>query len=194
MKTIRIPLNLTNLDGTIIDVETTHFDATKGELLTAGFLAKNGITIIQRMNSTEVDFRKIVNNGIGDFMKPLYAFNKDMEERFLPVKIDNDLQSQQEAAFGALLNEGLLDHYGLLSDPCFNDDIPQFWEAWLITKNPIFVSKIVRHNCCCLAKEYYIKQKRMDRLETNKIQKLPSSAQLEMRFIRPQLGISKKVE
>lgn len=193
-KSVKIPLNVAYLNGTIIDVETTHFDASKGELLTVGFLSKEGILVFQRFNSTEDGFKKAVIKEIGNLVRPLYAFNKKMEENFLPIEIDRDLQVQHEAAFGALLSEGLLDHYNLLSDPCFNDEIPQFWDAWIATKNPLFLSKIVRHNCCCLTKEYYIKQKRVDEIQANKIQMLPCSAQLEKRFIQPQLGISKRGE
>ena len=109
----------------------------------------------------------------------------------MSIKVDNELQQiEREAAFGALLNEGLLEYYNALSDPCFNEEIPQFWNAWISTRNLLFISKIVRHNCCCLAKEYYLKQKRMDKLEPRKIQLLSCSAQLEKNFIRQQLGLN----
>jgi hypothetical protein len=50
-----------------------------------------------------------VTKEIGAVKKPWYAFNKEMEERFLSIKVDNELQQiEREAAFGALLNEGCL--------------------------------------------------------------------------------------
>jgi hypothetical protein len=44
MRSIQISFDLP-LDGTIIDFETTHYDVTKGELITAGFLVKSGVLI-----------------------------------------------------------------------------------------------------------------------------------------------------
>jgi hypothetical protein len=189
MKTIKIPLKLTNLEGTIIDIETTQLDAEKGELITAGLLTSEGMTILQRLEATEANFKKAVAKELKAAKKPWYAFKKDMEEQFLSVKIENDLQLGTEASFGSLLRGGLLDHYNALCDPCFSDEIPQFWDAWNATKNLLFISKIVRHNCCCLAKEYYLKQKWQDKIGPKKIERLPCSAQLEKKQIRKQIGI-----
>jgi hypothetical protein len=177
------------LEGTIIDFETTHWDVKKGELITAGFLSKQGIVTLQRLELTENEFKKRVIEEIQTKRRPWYAFNKEFEEKFLPIVTDKELQqNERESAFGALLEEGLLDHYGLLCDPLFNEEIHRFWNAWKSTKDMILVSKIVRHNYCCLAKEYYLKIKRIDKLGVNEIKPLPSSAQIEKRYIRKQLG------
>lgn len=113
-----------------------------------------------------------------------------MEERFLSVQIENELQLGTEAAFGSLLRGGLLEQYNQLCDPCFSDEVPHLWNAWKATKDLLLISKIVRHNCCCLAKEYYLKQKWKDRISTKKIEQLPCSAQLEKKSIRKQLGLT----
>ena len=177
------------LEGTIIDFETTHWDVKKGELITAGFLSKEGIVILQRLELTENEFKKRVIEEIQTKRRPWYAFNKEFEEKFLPIVIDKELQqNERESAFGALLEEGLLDHYNSLCDPLFNEEIPRFWDAWKSTKDLVFISKIVRHNYCCLAKEYYLKLKRIDRFDVNKIELFPSSAQIEKTHIRNQLG------
>jgi hypothetical protein len=176
------------LEGTIIDFETTHWVVEKGELITAGFLSKEGILILQRLELTENEFKKKVIEEIQTKRRPWYAFNKEFEEKFLPITMDKELQqNERESAFGALLDEGLLDHYDLLCDPLFNEEIHRFWNAWKSTKDMVFVSKIVRHNYCCLAKEYYLKLKRIDKLDMNQIKPLPSSAQIEKRYVRKQL-------
>jgi hypothetical protein len=176
------------LEGTIIDFETTHWDVEKGELITVGFLSKEEIVILQRLELTENEFKKMAIEEIQTKKRPWFAFNKEFEEKFLPITMDKELQqNEREAAFGALVNEGLLDHYGLLCDPLFNEEIPRFWNAWKSTKDMVFVSKIVRHNYCCLAKEYYLKQKRIDKLDVNQIKPFPSSAQIEKRYLRNQL-------
>jgi len=178
------------LEGTIIDFETTHWDVEKGELITAGFLSKEGIVILQRLELAENEFKKMVTEEIQTKRRPWFAFNKEFEEKFLPITMDKELQQyERESAFGALLDEGLLDHYGSLCDPLFNEEIHRFWNAWKSIKDMVFISKIVRHNYCCLAKEYYLKRKRMDKFDVNSIKPLPSSAQIEKRFIREQLGL-----
>lgn len=61
-------------------------------------------------------------------------------------------------------------------------------ESLEIDKDMILLSKIIRHNYCCLAKEYYLKLKRIDNLDVPKINMLPSSAQIEKKYIRNQCG------
>jgi len=122
--------------------------------------------------------------------KPWYAFNKRFEESFCGLKIDHDLQNDRESAYIALRDEGLLDHYNSLCDPLFNDEIHRFWNAWKSTKDILFISKIGRHNYCCLAKEYYLKLKRIDKLDLNMIRPFLSSAPIEKSSIREQLGFS----
>jgi hypothetical protein len=189
MKKIKIEWN-TPMKGSIMDIEATHYDATKGELITAGFLSKNGFTILQRVKSSEADFKAYAINELEVFEKPVYAFMKECEEGFCGNTINYDLQIGKEAAFMALKNEGLLDHYNSLCDPLFNEEIPEYWKAWKKTKNPLFLSKIVRHNYCCLAKEYYLKLRRMDRIEPNQIKRFISSAALEKKCIWPPLNIN----
>ncbi len=107
----------------------------------------------------------------------------------MPINVDKELQrNKREAAFGALLDERLLNHYGLLCDPLFNEEIHRFWNLWKSTKDMIPLSKIIRHNYCCLAKEYYLKLKRIDGLDVSEITALPSSAQIEKNYIRNQCG------
>jgi hypothetical protein len=189
MKTIKIEWR-TPLEGSIVDIESTHYDATKGELITAGFLSKNGFTILQRVKSSEADFKVYVVDTMDAFGRPFYAFQKDCEEGFCGNTIDCDLQVGREAAYIALKNEELLEHYNSLCDPLFNEEIPEFWKAWKETKNPLFLSKIVRHNYCCLAKEYYLKLKRVDRIEPSQIKRFLSSAALEKKCIWPSLNIN----
>src|SRR3990170_7959958 len=137
------------LEGTIIDFETTHWDVEKGELITVGFLSKEEIVILQRLELTENEFKKMAIEEIQTKKRPWFAFNKEFEEKFLPITMDKELQqNEREAAFGALVDEGLLNHYGLLCDPLFNEEVCRFWAAWKSTHDIVFVSKIVRHNYC----------------------------------------------
>ena len=189
MKKIKIEWEIP-LKGSIMDIESTHYDATKGELITAGFLSKNGFTILQRVKSSEADFKAHVINEMEAFGRPLYAFKKECEEGFCGKTIDCDLQVGEEATYIALRNEGLLEHYNSLSDPLFNEEIPEFWKAWKNTDNPLFLSKIVRHNYCCLAKEYYLKLRRVDKVKPSEIARFLSSAPIEKRHIWPSLDIN----
>ena len=189
MKKIQVDWKL-ELDGTIIDFESTHWDARMGEIITAGFLSQSGFTILQRLESTEDEFKKRVIEEMKTEKKPWYAFNKKCEESFSGLEIDYDLQDDREAAYIALRDSGLLEHYNSLCDPLFNDEIPRFWDVWKSTKDLLFVSKIVRHNYCCLAKEYYLKLKKIDKLDLDMIKPFLSSAPIEKLYIRKQLDFS----
>jgi hypothetical protein len=189
MRKISVYWNLP-FQGSIVDIEATHYDASQGELFTVGFLSKNGFTIFQRADSTERAFKKWVTEETPNFAEPWFAFNKKCEEGFCGRSIANDLQlREKEATYSALLNENLLDHYNSLCDPLFNDETPLFWETWKKTGNPVFLSKIVRHNYCCLAKEYYLKLKRVEKLDSADIRRFLSSAAIEKKYIRPALNI-----
>ena len=178
------------LDGTIIDFESTHWDARIGEIITAGFLSQSEFTILQRLESTKESFKKRVIEEMKTKKKPWYAFNKKIEEGFCGLEVDCDLQENREPSFIALKDSGLLEHYNLLGDPLDGKEIPRFWKAWKSTKDILFVSKIVRHNYCCLAKEYYLKLKRIDKLDLNMIEKFPPSVLIEKLEIRKQLGLT----
>ena len=187
MRSIKINFNLP-LIGTIIDFETTHYDVAQGELITAGFLLNSGVLIFQRLDLMESVFKEIIVKKMKSLTKPWYAFNKKFEESFIHLSFENELQKREyESAFGALLEEELLEHYNSLCDPLFNDEVPRFWKAWKITNDKVFLSKIVRHNYCCLIKEYHLIQKRMRKLDVNNIKRFPSSAQMEKRYIQRQL-------
>lgn len=188
MKKIKIDYKMP-MNGSIMDVESTHYDATKGELITAGFLTNSGFTILQRVEANETDFKALMIKEMEVLGKPLYAFRKECEEGFCGKTIDCDLQVGREATYIALKNEGLLEHYNSLCDPLFNEEIPEFWKAWKTTKNPLFLSKIVRHNYCCLAKEYYLKLRRVEKIKPNEITQFLSSAAIEKIYIRPSLNI-----
>jgi len=180
----------TSINGAIVDVESTHFDPAEGELITAGFLSKEGFTILQRVESSEADFKAYVAKIIEGFGRPLYAFKKDCEEGFCNVAVDHDLQMRKEASFVALRDEGLLDHYNLLCDPLFGEEIPVYWTAWKKMRNPLFLSKIIRHNYCCLAKEYYLKLKRIDGIDPKQIRTFVSSAAIEKKYVWPTLSVN----
>jgi len=187
MKSIKINLGLP-LDGTIIDFETTHWDARSGELITSGFLTKEGFKILQRLNSNKDEFKTATIKEMESMPKPWYAFNKRFEEDFCGYDISCDLQEGRESAYGALKDSGLLDLYNLLCDPLFNYEVPTFWKLWEVTKEPLLLSKIVRHNYCCLAKEYYLKQLRIDKLHFKEIQPLFNSAPMEKVYFYKALG------
>ena len=191
MKKIQINCELP-FNGTIIDFESTHWDAKKGEIITAGFLTKNGFKIMQRLNSNKDEFKKIITDEMKSMTKPWYAFSKKCEEGFCGLDIECDLQENTEfayeSAYGALKNSGLLNHYNSLCDPLNNYEVPGVWESWKITKEPLVLSKIVRHNYCCLAKEYYLKLKRIDNVSLEEIKPFQSSAPIEIAYIHKQLG------
>lgn len=79
MRSIHINFDLP-LDGTIIDFETTHYDVTKGELITAGFLVKSGVLIFQRLELIESEFKEMVVKKMKSMAKPWYAFNKNLKK------------------------------------------------------------------------------------------------------------------
>jgi hypothetical protein len=175
------------VQGTIVDFEGTHFDAAKGELVTAGFLTNDGFTIVQRCNLTASEFTATIVDRMQRCEKPWYAYHKQCEEGFSGLAIERELQDGRESTYAALRRYGLLERYNALCDPLFNEEIPAFWDVWTATQNRLFLSKIVRHNYCCLAKEYYLKRRKEDACTLDDLTRLRSSAPIEKNYIRPLL-------
>jgi hypothetical protein len=181
------------VQGTIVDFEGTHFNADKGELVTAGFLSNDGFTIVQRCNLAESEFKATIIDRMQRCEKPWYAYHKQCEEGFSGLTIERELQDGRESTYTALRRYGLLEHYNALCDPLFNEEIPAFWDVWTNTRNLLFLSKIVRHNYCCLAKEYYLKLRKEDTCTLDDIPRLRSSAPIEKNYIRPLLHFERDV-
>jgi hypothetical protein len=66
--------------GTVVDIEATHFKASKGELFTVGFLSDKGFTIFQRLYSSETAFKRLITEEVPNFSEPWFAFNKECEK------------------------------------------------------------------------------------------------------------------
>jgi len=158
---IRHP-NTLNINGTVIDLETTGL-GPEDEIVTAGFLNKDGIFILQRTHSNAVQFKEGILKLIKKFERPFYAFNKEFEEGFLGINFDGELQKQEmEPAFAALKSEELLEMYNRLSDPLDGEEVTRFWNLWTKTKEPALLVKIAQHNYCCLVKELMLMLKRVE--------------------------------
>ena len=171
------------IKGCVVDVETTGLTARIGELITCGILRDSGLSVIQRTEESNSEFTKYVNVTLAELERPLYAFNKAFEEGFCHVPISCNLQFYEESTYYALKRDGLLSLYNLLGDPLRGAEVPVFWSAYMSLHEPIFLSKIIRHNYCCLVKEYYLKLVRFDGVDVGQVEPLINSAIIEAKWI-----------
>jgi len=174
--------------GSIVDVETTDILPEHAEMVTFGYLSGNRLGVFQRTGGLS-EFERSVKDFTKSLDTPLYAFSRGFEESFLDVKVNVDLQNGLESSFAALKTEGLVSLYNRLNDPLINNEVPSYWEAYKTLRNPVFLSKIVRHNYCCLCKEYYLKLRRIDGLKVSEIRSFVSSAIFEAKWIKPKLDV-----
>ena len=175
------------IKGCVVDVETTGLTSSTGELVTCGVLRDSGLSIIQRTEESSKEFLEFVRAELVNLERPLYAFNKSFEEGFCHVPISCNLQLYEESTYYALKRDGLLSLYNLLGDPLRGAEVPVFWSAYMPLHEPIFLSKIIRHNYCCLVKEYYLKLVRFDGVDVEQIEPMLNSQLIEAKWIFPKL-------
>src|SRR3989441_11736030 len=78
------------LRGTIVDIETTGVSADRDNLITVGILTNGAYRIYQATDGS--DMLRPLRPILQDLPRPIYAFNKGVEESFLQIPVDRELQ------------------------------------------------------------------------------------------------------
>jgi uncharacterized protein YprB with RNaseH-like and TPR domain len=74
-----------NFEGVILDLETTHYEPDKGEIVCAGFLYQNRALVLVRSQRLEREsFYELLRNFINRLKgRPFFAYNAPFEERWV---------------------------------------------------------------------------------------------------------------
>jgi hypothetical protein len=164
----RMPLLL---QGTIIDVETTAIRPEEGELLTLGMFFGEKVLIYQRADPTpegKAAFWKRIENWVEFCPRPYFAYNKSFEERWLGTGIDSDLMEKwkREAEKRVVdvntrrtmkwpkVSELISlphEYYGL--NDIDGKEVPQLWEEYRKSLDPVLLERIIYHNLYDLIRE-----------------------------------------
>jgi hypothetical protein len=98
MQIIDCQLRGVSIDGTVMDLETVGLEPASNGIITVGYISNRTLQIVQAEDTNdcrEVEVR--IKSNIEHLSRPLYAYNKDFEERWLSdvlganFSIDHDL-------------------------------------------------------------------------------------------------------
>jgi len=142
---ITLPVQLTR--GSLVDIETSGLPIEReAEAITIGYVIGNKIHIIQR---TGKDGKQAFLDQLPSLPRPIYAFNKGFEERFLGIKIDGELQLRPfERKREAIRIEGLKDPFN-----GYGRYARDAWALHIRNDDLSYIEAVMQHNVCCLLSE-----------------------------------------
>lgn len=152
MQILRYDLPL-DFYGTIIDIETSGLVEWKEEIICCGVLTGSHILIYYHIEPIGLDKDLLVKN-ISSYNRPFFAFNKNMEERFLNIKVDYDIYTFHNGRYTRKLDAIIIRDY-ITKDVLSGDGsrCPEHWNRYKETKDISCLEIILRHNRSCLIQE-----------------------------------------
>jgi len=150
------------------DTETTGLNPDMDEIITFGFLVKDRVTIMQRMDASAEEFYEAVRSRISELPRPLYAHNARFEKGFLASMLGAQLdivdifhpwmeRVESEAMKYPTLDElAHLPREYFREKPLKGEEVPFLWRSYQKTREKRKLSFIVRHNMEDLVQALYV--------------------------------------
>lgn len=141
-------------NGSIIDIETSGLDEKIHEITCCGILSGDIIRQYYQEKPIGLDINELVYELL-QYPSPSHAFNKNMEERFLRINIDIEIQKPN--GFGRYIPK----HEIITIAPFMSGDIldgigskcVDLWKIYKETNDFADLNVILRHNKSCLLQE-----------------------------------------
>jgi len=80
------------VEGAIINLETTGLDSDTDDIIAFGFLERNIMTVVQRMEANRTEFYDIIRGKLSDLAQPIYAYDARFHEAFLLAKLHTPIE------------------------------------------------------------------------------------------------------
>ena len=75
------------VEGAIINLETTGLDSDTEDIIAFGFLERNIMIVVQRIEANRAEFYDIIKEKLSDLARPIYACDARFHEAFLLAKL-----------------------------------------------------------------------------------------------------------
>ncbi len=156
------------VEGAIINLETTGLDSDTDEIIAFGFLERNIMTVIQRIEASRAEFYDIIREKLSDLAHPIYAYDAHFHEGFLlaklhtPVELVDIFEPWRQRARARGLSYPSLDK--LVSVPreylgervVPEQEVRSLWKSYVKYQDKRTISAIVRHCMEDLRQALYI--------------------------------------
>ena len=155
-------------NGAIIDIETTGLNPDMDEIITFGFLVKDRVTVMQRMDASAEEFYEAVRSRISELPRPLYAHNARFEKGFLASMLGARLDivdifhpwmervESEAMKYPALDELAHLPREYFREKPLKGEGVTFLWRSYQKTREKRKLSLIVRHNMEDLVQALYV--------------------------------------
>jgi hypothetical protein len=156
------------VEGAIINLETTGLDSDTDDIIAFGFLERNIMTVVQRVEANRAEFYDIIRGKLSDLAQPIYAYDARFHEAFLlaklhvPVELVDISQPWQHGARTEGRRYPSLDELASVSRQYFGEivvpdrQVRLLWVSYLKTGDKRKFTPIVRHCMEDLRQALYI--------------------------------------
>jgi len=153
----RKELRVALVKGAIINLETTGLDAEGDDIIAFGFLERNIMTVVQRIEANRAEFYDIITEKLSDLAQPIYAYDARFHEAFLlaklhvPVELVDISQPWQQRARTEGRRYPSLDELASVPRQYFGEivvpdrQVRLLWASYLKTGDKRKFTPIVRH-------------------------------------------------
>ena len=156
------------VEGAIINLETTGLDSDTDDIIAFGFLERNIMTVILRIEAEPAEFYHTVSEKLSGLAHPIYAWDTHFHESFLlaklhtPVDLVDIFESWREKARAKGLSYPTLDK--LVSVPreylgeevVSEQGVRSLWKNYVKYRDKRSIIPIVRHCMEDLRQALYI--------------------------------------
>jgi len=145
------------VEGAIINLETTGLDSDTDDIIAFGFLERNIVTVVQRIEANRAEFYDIIKEKLSDLGQPIYAYDARFDEAFLlaklhmPIELIDILEPWRSRARAKGMRYPSLDDLASVprqyfAEPVVPDrQVRLLWASYIKTGDKRKLTPIVRH-------------------------------------------------
>ena len=153
----RKELRVALVEGAIINLETTGLDSDTDDIIAFGFLERNTMTVVQRIEANRSEFYDIIKEKLSNLAQPIYTYDARFHEAFLlaklhmPIELVDILESWRDRARAKGMRYPSLDDLASVPRQYFAEivvpdrQVRLLWASYLKTGDKRKFLPIVRH-------------------------------------------------
>ena len=145
------------VEGAIVNLETTGLDSDTDDIIAFGFLERNIMIVVQRIEANRAEFYDIIKEKLSELARPIYAYDARFHEAFLlaklhmPIELIDILEPWRDRARAKGMTYPSLDDLASVPRQYFAEivvpdrQVRFLWASYTKTQDKRKLTPIVRH-------------------------------------------------
>ncbi len=145
------------VEGAIINLETTGLDSDTDDIIAFGFLERNIMTVVQRIEANRAEFYDVITEKLSALAQPIYAYDARFHEAFLltklriPIEVLDVFEPWRDRARAKGMKYPSLDDLASVPRQYFGErvvpdrEVRSLWASYTKTLDKRKLTPIVRH-------------------------------------------------